>query len=419
MPDVVVVGGGVAGLSCAADLHRHGVDVVVLERADAPGGRIRTDSVGGFQLDRGFQVLPTAYPEARRVLDYERLGLRPFYAGALVWREGRVTRFADPTRHPLDAARSLGRGPGTLADKLRVAHLRSRLLRLSLNEVLNAPQLSTREALRMEGFSAAMVEQFFRPYLGGILLDPALQTSSRLFAFVFKMFAEGVAALPAAGMQAIPGQLAERLPDSAVRLRCTAESVDGSGVTLAGGERLDAGAVVVATDGPEAARLTGALEAPGARATTCVYYAAERSPVGEPVLVLNGGTAGPVNTLCVPSDVAPSYAPPGAALVSTSILGIPALDDEALDAAVRGQLRAWFGAQVAGWRRLATYRIPFALPAQTPDVFPSAERAVKLRDGLFVCGDHRDTASIQGAMVSGCRASAAVRGVDAGPSCAL
>ena len=419
MNDVVVVGAGLAGLSCALELARHGVCVCVLERADAPGGRVRTDEAEGFLLDRGFQVLPTAYPEARHAFDYEALGLRPFYPGALVRREGRVTRFADPFRHPLDGARSLKDGPGTLLDKVRVARLRSQLTGHSVSELLDGPQVTTAQALRREGFSAAMIDGFWRPYLGGIFLDPSLETSSRLFAFVFKMFAEGEAALPARGMQALPAQLATRLPEGALRLGSTVEAVDGGGVTLAGGERLEAAAVVVAADGPEAARLTGAFQAPAGRATTCVYYAAGRSPVGEPVLVLNGDRDGPVNTLCVPSDVAPSYAPPGAALISASVLGIPSLDDDALDDAVRGQLRGWFGAQVGTWRRLAVHRIPFALPVQTPATLPSARRPVRLREGLFVCGDHRDTGSLQGALQSGRRAAAAVRGLDAPPSCPL
>ena len=152
---------------------------------------------------------------------------------------------------------------------------------------------------------------------------------------------------------------------------------------------------------------------------TTLHYAADRSPVGEPVLVLNGEGSGPVNDLCVPSDVAPSYAPPGAALVSATVLGVPPLDDAALDAAVRDQLRGWFGAQVDGWRLLRALRLPFALPAQPPAALTPAERPVRLREGLFVCGDHRDTASLQGAMVSGRRAAAAVRGLDTGPACAL
>ena len=136
------------------------------------------------------------------------------------------------------------------------------------------------------------------------------------------------------------------------------------------------------------------------------------------MLVLDGERGGPVNNLCVPSDVAPSYAPPGAALVSATVLGIPQADDASLRRAVIGQLRDWFGAQVDDWRHLRTYRIPYALPALTTEAFTGPERPVRLRPGLFVCGDHRDTPSIQGAMVSGRRAAAAVRGLDVAPSCA-
>ncbi len=419
MPDVIVVGAGLAGLCCARELHAAGLDVLVLERGDEPGGRVRTDVVDGFLLDRGFQVLLTAYPEARRVLDYERLRLRPFESGALIRRGDRFTRIADPFRHPFKGFASLRDSPRGIPDKLRVARLRSRLSRFSLNEILTAPQVTTAEALRRDGFSPEFVDSFFRPFLGGIFLDSSLETSSRLFAFVFKLFAEGEAALPVAGMEAIPRQLAAGLPEAAIRLDATVESARPGEVVLAGGERLTASSVVVAADGPEAARLTGAVEAPAPRAVTNLHYAAERSPVGEPVLVLDGDGHGPVNDLCVPSDVAPSYAPPGAALVSATVLGVPALSDEALDGAAREQLRRWFGGQVEGWKLLRVQRIPFALPAQPPAALATAERPARLREGLFVCGDHRDTASIQGAMVSGRRAAAAVRGLDAGLDCAL
>jgi len=408
VPDVVVVGAGMAGLCCARELHAAGLDVLVLERGDSPGGRVRTDVVDGFLLDHGFQVLLTAYPEARRVLDYDRLGLRTFESSALIRRDGRFSRVADPLRHPVQALEGLRDAPGTVRDKLRVARLRRRLSRGSINEILTAPQVTTAEALRLEGFSNGLVEGLFRPFLGGIFLDPSLETSSRLFAFVFKLFSEGEAALPAAGMQAVPRQLAEGLPEAAVRYGATVE-IAGPGHVVLG----------VAAAGPAAPRLTGAVEAPAPRAVTTLHYAAERSPVGEPVLVLNGEGAGPVNDLCAPSDVAPSYAPPGATLVSATVLGIPPLDDAALDEAVRDQLRGWFGAQVDGWRLLRALRIPFALPAQPPAALTPAERPVRVREGLFVCGDHRDTASLQGAMVSGRRAAAAVRGIDAGPSCAL
>ena len=418
MSDVIVVGAGLAGLCCARELASHGVDVLVLERSDDVGGRVRADELEGFLLDRGFQVLLTAYPEARRTLDYDGLALRPFLDGALVRRGGRFAPLADPLRRPAQALRTLRDGPGSLLDKARVARLRARLGRYSLSEVLHAPQVTTAEALRREGFSSALTEAFWRPFLGGVFLDPELSTSSRLFAFVFKMFADGEAALPAAGMRAIPRQLAAALPAGTIRTGVTVESLEDGRVTLAGGETLEAEAIVVAADGPEAARLTGAFAAPAPRAATCLYFAAERSPLGEPLLVLDGERGGPVNNLCVPSDVAPSYAPPGAALVSATVLGIPQADDASLRRAVIGQLRDWFGAQVDDWRHLRTYRIPYALPALTSEAFAGPERPVRLRPGLFVCGDHRDTPSIQGAMVSGRRAAAAVRGLDVAPSCA-
>ena len=191
MPDVIVVGAGLAGLCCARELRAAGLEVLVLERGDAPGGRVRTDEVDGFLLDRGFQVLLTAYPEARRVLDYERLGLRPFESGALIRRDGGFARIADPFRHPLRALESLRDAPGSVPDKLRVARLRRRLSRFSLNELLTAPQVTTAEALRREGFSSDLVDGFFRPFLGGIFLDPSLETSSRLFAFVLQALRGG------------------------------------------------------------------------------------------------------------------------------------------------------------------------------------------------------------------------------------
>ena len=225
MPDAIVVGAGVAGLCCARELHAAGLDVLVLERGDGPGGRVRTDEVDGFLLDRGFQVLLTAYPEARRALDYER-------SRAAAVRERR----ADPARTA--GSRGSPTRSGTRSGRSRACARRPAACPTSCgsrasgagsraspsNEILTAPQVTTAEALRREGFSSGLVDAFFRPFLGGIFLDPSLETSSRLFAFVFKLFSEGEAALPAAGMQAIPRQLAEGLPEAAVRCGATVES---------------------------------------------------------------------------------------------------------------------------------------------------------------------------------------------------
>ena len=407
--DVIVVGGGLAGLACALRLQQQGIEALVLEGADRVGGRVRTDRVEGFALDRGFQVYLTAYPEGRRVLDLGALGLRSFYPGALVRRRGRFHKVADPWRRPLDGIAGLASPVGTLGDKLKVRALRRRVRGGTIEERLSAPQTTTLAALRRDGFSDGMIDAFFRPFLGGVFLERELQTSSRMLEFVFRMFSVGDAALPVSGMQAIPEQLSLRLPVGAVRTETVVVGVDREGVTLAGGKRLPARAVVIATEGPEAVRLAaGELGAtagpvPAARGATCLYFAASKAPVAEPILVLAGDGAGdgPVNNLCIPSQVQPSYAPPGASLVSVTVIGVPALGDAALLASVLDQLTGWFGAEVRGWKHLRTYRIPYALPSATPGERDPPSRPVRLREGLYVAGDHRENPSIQGALVSG------------------
>jgi phytoene dehydrogenase-like protein len=231
-----------------------------------------------------------------------------------------------------------------------------------------------------------------------------------MFEFVFKMFSSGDTALPAAGMQAIPRQLADALEAGSIRTGTRVTEVEGGGVRLESGERLEADAVVVATasrigrgDAPETSRVEW-------RSTTCLYYAAAESPLDRPILALDGEGRGPVNNLCVPSQVATSYAPAGRALVSATVAGRTegVVTDLELDQAVRRQLADWFGVVVHDWDLLEIYRIEQALPAQPPSWLEPPERPVRASDGLYVCGDHRDNASIQGAMVSGRRAAEAV-----------
>jgi phytoene dehydrogenase-like protein len=407
---VFVVGAGLAGLRCARGLHDQGVPATVLEAADGVGGRVRTDRVDGFLLDRGFQVLLTAYPEAAQALDYRELELHPFYPGAVIRTGERFVTVADPFRRRWDGLRTALGPVGGIGDKLKVAALRRRVTAGSLEELFARPETTTAEALAADGFSDTIVDRLFRPLFGGVLLDRELAGSSRMFEFVYRMLAVGDVAVPTRGMGAIPEQLAGGLPPDCVRLGQRVTAVGDGGLTLASGERLAARAVVVATDGPTASRLLGGEPAaPGSVAASCLYFAAERAPIDEPVVVLDGDGQGPVNHLCVPSAVAPTYAPPGAALVSASVVDRPGLPRGAdLEAAVLGQLADWFGSAVVGWRHLATYHIPHAQPAQPPGTLDPPERPVRLRPGRYVCGDHRDNASINGALASGRRAAAAV-----------
>ncbi len=399
-PDAIVVGAGLAGLACAVELAEAGRTVAVLEASDGPGGRVRTDDVEGFRLDRGFQIYLTAYPEGRRLLDYDALDLRPFHPGALVRHGGAFHRVGDPIRRPGDLLTTLRAPVGSIADKLRTGWL-WRLRFRDASTLLTGMDVTTADELDRLGFGQAMVERFWRPLFAGIQLDPDLEAPARTFRFIFSMLAAGDAAVPARGMQEIPDQLAARLPDGALRFGARVSAAGPNGVILESGERLEARAVVVATEAPEAARLTS-LDDPGSRGVTCVYFAAPESPLGEPMLVLDGEGEGPVNNLAVMSDVAPAYAPPGRALVAAAC--VPGGRD-GLEAAARAQLRGWFGTAVDGWQHLRTYHIPHAQPAHRPPFTPV--QPARLPSGVYVAGDHRATASINGALASGARAAQA------------
>jgi len=390
--DVGIVGAGLAGLACARRLTELGIECAVLEASDRPGGRVATDAVEGFLLDRGFQVLLDSYPEARRTLDLAALDVRGFLPGARVRQGGRDWRVVDPWRAPLAGLATLRAPFVSLKDGLRMASLRRR----ALAGCDSSDARTAAELLAELGFSESLRRSFFQPFFGGVTLDRELSVPAWYVLRLFGWFATGSAVLPAGGMGAIATQLADALPADTLRLAAPVRAVSADAITTTGGERLACRAVVVATDGASAADLLDGVVAPAWSGTTTLYYAAERSPLDEPILCLNGDGpgAGPVNHLCVPSDAQPSYAPSGAALVSVSVLGVPEATDERLDADARAQLSEWLGSEAAGWRLLRVDRIPRALPRL------DATGAGSGKDP-FRCGDQVATPSIQGALESG------------------
>ena len=413
MKRVLIVGGGLAGLACAVRLHERGAWPLIVEASDDVGGRVRTDVVDGFRLDRGFQVYLDAYPEAGNFLDLPRLGLRPFKPGALVYLDGRLHRVMDVFRDPRHLFASALAPVGSLADKLRVAALKWRISRSTLGDIAAREDLTTEAYLRRAGFSRRMIDVFFRSFYGGIFLERDLRTSSRMFESTFQMFSRGSATLPALGMQEIPRQLASRLPADAIRRGARVTEVHRGKITLACGGSLGGDAVVVAADATTAALLIPGLatQEPDWRGVTGLYFAAGKSPLREAIIALNGTGRGLVNNVCVLSDVAPGYAPPGQALISISVLGTPAISD--LETQVIAELEGWFGPQVSGWRHLRTDRIERALPEQPP-VPGQLGPCFREIDGVFVWGDHLTSASIEGAISSGLRTADALLSESAG-----
>ncbi|MDY6995731.1 MAG: FAD-dependent oxidoreductase [Actinomycetota bacterium] len=404
--DVLVIGAGLAGLRCAGVLAAAGRDVAVWEAADDIGGRVRTDVIDGFRCDRGFQVLNPAYPELSRALDPEALELQPFGAGVAVRREHGATVWVHPARMPQKVPAMLARGGLGPRDLLAVARWAAPALRPGALTSGGADE-TLREALdaaRVRGELRRVIDRF----LAGVVLDDSGATSNAFALLLARMFALGVPALPAGGMAALPALLAAGLRDR-ISLHRNAVDIrrDGAGFRVGdGADSVRAAQVVIAADPVTAAALAG-LPTPAMHGVVTDWWATDEPQSTPPMLWVDGrpGATGPVLNTAVISAAAPTYAPPGRHLIAASAL--PAADGTApAEELTRRHAAAILGTDPGSWELLIRHEIGGALPAQPAPL--SVRRPVCLEDGLWVCGDHRDTASIQGALVSGRRTAEAL-----------
>jgi len=410
---IVIVGGGLAGLTCAKVLRERGRAVLLLEASDGVGGRVRSDVVAGFTLDRGFQVYFTAYPAGKRHLDYAALDFRTFDPAGIVVEAGKRSRLGDPLRAPQYLFETLTSPYATLGDRLRLVKLVGGLLRES-TETTNQrhDNETTYGYLKRYGFSARFIHSFIQPFVGGQTLNRQLTTAARVFRFDFKMLAQGRTVVPAKGIGAISEQLASHSP-GCIRLNTSVAGLlrEGGrvvGVQTAGGEQIAAEAVVVATESPIAAHLTG-LELPTAGlVSTCVYFASPRSLHPEKAILLNANGDLFINNLIQISNVAPEYAPAGQHLLSCSIIALPELSDEQIVARAREDLARIFGSAANEVRPLRVIRIPFGQFAQPPGQQSSLPANYTGTPGLYLAGEYTSFASINGAISSGERAARAV-----------
>ncbi|WP_446216362.1 FAD-dependent oxidoreductase [Micromonospora sp. IBHARD004] len=400
--DVVVVGGGLAGLAAARRLHRAGVPWRLLEAGDRLGGRVATDQVDGYLLDRGFQVLNTAYPRLGTLLDLATLHLGWFTSGVLVRRGDRLDRLVNPLREPTGAARAATAGVGSLLDRLRFAALATGCATLPASRLLTAPETTSEAALRRAGLSDAIIEELLRPFLSGVFIDRQLETSSHVLAMVLRSFARGRIGLPEQGMGALPRAIADPLPADLIELDTPVAEVAPGRVRTQAGD-IACRAVVVAVDPPAAAALLPRLGRVRMHSYTTYYHAADAAPLDEPILLVDGDRRELVANSVVLSNAAPTYAPAGRHLVATSVVGPQA----PAEPVIRRELDRLYGRSTADWTHLTTVSVPDALPAAPPPQ-GRLRKPVALGDGLFVAGDHRDSPSIQGALASGWRTAGAV-----------
>ena len=416
---VVVAGGGLAGLVAARRLAEAGVEVELLEASDRVGGRVRSRTVDGFTLDRGFQVLFTAYPAAQRELDYGALELRAFDPGATIARPNHRSTLSDPFGDPGAALPTLLNRDVRTADKLRLFRLQLALRRRGWDGLLDGDDTTIRAFLADRGFSRAFVERFAAPFYGGITLDRSLETSSSVFEATFKSLSEGDTVVPAGGMGEIPAQLRSRAEAAGATVE--------TGVTVTGIEPADGGAtvgtdagdrtpdaVVVATDPRTAGELTG-IDAPtGTKACVAVHCSlpGHQALDTDARIVLNAADAEP-NTVAPMSAAAPEYAPEGRQLLTATFLGEREEDDDELVETVREALSSWFPENhFGGLEAVALDRIEFAQFEQPPG-FRASVPAVDAPDGpVFLAGDYTDWSAIQGALRSGAAAAAAALETD-------
>ncbi|MGA4729798.1 NAD(P)/FAD-dependent oxidoreductase [Micromonospora taraxaci] len=400
--DVVVVGGGLAGLAAARRLHRAGVPWRLLEAGGRLGGRVATDVVDGYLIDRGFQVLNTAYPRLGTLLDTDRLDLRYFTSGVLVRKGDDLLRLVNPLREPTGAPGTALAGVGSLRDRLRFAALAAGCATLPAARLLAAPETSAETALRRAGLSDAFIEELLRPFLSGVFIDRELATSSHVLAMVVRSFARGRIGLPAEGMAALPRAIADPLPADLLDLDTpVAEVAPGRVRTQAGDIRCRA--VVVAVDPPAAPALLPAVTTVRMHSYTTYYHSAPEPPLTEPILLVDGDRREIVANTVVLSNAAPTYAPAGRHLIATSVVGPTAPPEPT----IRAELTRLYGQSTADWTHLTTVAVPQALPAAPPPQ-GRLRKPVSMGEGLFVAGDHRDSPSIQGALASGWRAAGAV-----------
>ncbi|MBC7745698.1 MAG: FAD-dependent oxidoreductase [Flavobacterium sp.] len=403
--DVLIIGAGLAGLTAAKVLKSAGKSIRILEGSEAVGGRVKTDQVDGFLLDRGFQVLLTAYPETKRFLNYKTLELCRFDPGALILNRNGTTSIGDPIRQPGSLVSTLLSSAGTIPDKLRMLSLKLRLARKSIDDIFSEKEFTTIAYLKNFGFSERIIGQFFKPFMTGIFLENQLSTSSRMFEFVFKMFSEGDAAIPARGMGMIPLQLAQGLSANEIVFNERVTLIEGNQVKTSSGSTYRATYILIATDQVH-------LPAPYQTAATSyhsvtnIYFTADKKPFTKSLIALNAVPGSIVNNIAVVNQISSNYSESGDALISLSLIGDHSKQNpENLQASVLNELKFWYPDAV-NWKHLKTYHIAYALPDD--DHVTNNPKTMRLNDPCFVCGDYLMNGSINAAMKSGRLAAEAI-----------
>lgn len=392
---IVIIGAGVAGLTCAKYLKDAGIDALILEASDAVGGRVRTDEIDGFKLDRGFQVFLTSYPEAEKLLNYGELKFKEIPSGARIRNGNEFFVMPNPLKDFRTAPQALTAPVGSLLDKIHVFQMNLDTRTLT-DPAQSNERRTTREFLKYFGYSDQMIERFFTPFFRGVFLERDLETRADFFKFLYGQFSKGDVVVPENGMQAIPEQIANNLFSEQVRLNTPVQKIDGNTVHLENGETIEAEKIVVATDANTAAELLDEVTATEFNGTTCMYFESDSSLdfEDEAYLIINSNKNELIDHIFPASDAVPSYSPNGKTLISVNVVGKKEFSEED----IKKELDEWFGGRKS-WRHLKTYKIPEALPQYLK--YSEIKEDLKINEYTYHCGDYTAYPSLNGAMKSG------------------
>ena len=399
-----IIGAGISGLIAAIQLESKGYAPILIEATDRAGGRVKTDVVNGYQLDHGFQVLLDAYPKAKEYLDYKALELQSFLPGATIFKNRKSQSIGDPTRSIKMLIPTMTSSVGTLGDKVKVLKLNKDLKNKSIEEIFNTPESSTLVYLRKRGFSQAMITDFFKPFFSGIFLETALSTSSRMFEFVYKMFGEGMATVPKAGIEAIPKQLSSQLKNTTFMFNTSVASVEDNTITLTNGTALKSDYTIIAT---EASQFIANLRGQETPWKSCVnlYYEVEAVGKKQPLIQLVADENTRINNLFY-VDALETATTGAKKLLSVTVVDDQDLSEKALVATVTSELATY--CNITDVTFLKSYVIPRALPKLDNLRMDCEASETQLKDTIFLAGDHLLNGSLNAAMISGERAAQAV-----------
>jgi len=400
-PSIHIIGGGISGLIAARVLEEHGLSATIIEASDRLGGRVKTDVVDGYSLDHGFQVLLTAYPAAKKYLDFDALELQEFLPGSAIFKNGKQKIIGDPLRNLSLLLPTLFSGIGTVNDKLKILALNRRLKKKSIQNIFAEKEQTTRVYLENIGFSEAIITNFFTPFFSGIFLENKLETSSRMFEFVYKMFGEGNAALPKDGIQAIPKQLFEKLKSTTIIFNTKVKSLENGSIKLESGETLKSNFTIIAT---QASGLVSNLKNQATQWKSCdtLYFEVAKREIKKPLIGLIAAHNALINNIFYHTSLQTS-ATATKELLSVTVVDKQNLTNKQLVTEVQKELKEL--CNIDSCTFIKQYNIPMALPNLQDIQYEMLPSETRLTETIFLAGDTQLNGSLNAAMIAGERAA--------------